>query len=67
MFALISKKETISRKPFKCTDCGKEYPQGSYIKRYVFKEGEKYITGKICEECKDYYKRKDLDYEKIVE
>ena len=64
--ALTSKRETTARKPYDCHDCKKLIPAGSFVKRFVFKNGEIYKTLKVCAECKDYYKRKDPKYEENI-
>lgn len=60
---LVSKKETIARKPYSCNDCEKEWPAGAYVKRFTFKNQDKYLTKKICEKCEKYYRREDLKHE----
>lgn len=60
---LVSKKETQARKPYKCDDCEKEFPAGAFVKRFTFKNEDKYATKKICENCEKYYKRRDLQYD----
>lgn len=59
---LIKKQETICRKPFNCDDCGEQWPSGAYVKKFVFKKDDNYLTKKVCEDCEKYYRRKDMQH-----
>lgn len=60
-WTLVSKKNVVSRKDFKCHDCEKDWPAGAEAKNFLFKnEQNEYLTKKICEDCEKYYLRKDL-------
>ncbi len=60
-WTLISKKEVVSKKPWKCHDCEQEFPAGAMAKNYVFRKEKDFITKKIClDKCEKYYRTKDL-------
>lgn len=59
-WALINKKEIVTRKASKCDDCENDILPGSYAKRFTFKKDEDYKVKRICEDCEKYYRKKDL-------